>query len=328
MEDFNINSTSEDKSYNVSNHNYNSDTKVTKDYTDWAKTDLTIDVLTCIIICIGIPLALVAIRGVFSLVRNNHVTPIYVINLLISDLIQLCCMIVQVVKPKDRTTRTIFGCIYYFGQLASVGFMLCIALERFRCSSKTTYVCVVLQVFGHRVAAVVPLQTNHQDLCSGLRRGLGPSSYLSPLFFSRFFFGVHKKIFIIIFAVFILLPVPLFIYFLIGTLKALSAASRVPLDEKQRIVAILVLVIFLYTLLFLPSVIWCFTEEAIDNTLSYVSYTLLKFSPLADLFLYVFMRKGAVDKLLACRMDRNNISRSTARMITHKQLLNMGREGR
>ena len=63
-------------------------------------------------------------------VKNDHVAPIYVINLLISDVIQLCCMIVDVVPLKDRRIYYIGFYMYYFAMIASVGFMVCIALER------------------------------------------------------------------------------------------------------------------------------------------------------------------------------------------------------
>lgn len=63
-------------------------------------------------------------------VRNDQVGPIYVINLLISDLIQLCCMIVWVTKINARPLYNITYFIYVFGLLTSVGFMVCVALER------------------------------------------------------------------------------------------------------------------------------------------------------------------------------------------------------
>ena len=120
----------------------------------------------------------------------------------------------------------------------------------------------------------------------------------------------------IVSALFFLLPLPLFIFFLGGTIRALSA-SRVPSDEKRRIVGILVLVLLIYMLLFMPSVIWYATYY---QTLSTLSLTFLRLSPLADLLLYVFMRKGTIDKFLAsvccCRMDSNDSSRVDSNDIT------------
>ena len=124
----------------------------------------------------------------------------------------------------------------------------------------------------------------------------------------------------IIFGIFFVLPLPLLIFFLGGTIRALSA-SRVPTDEKRRIVGILVLVLLIYTLLFLPTIILVMAEdETLDTwTLSNLSAMFVRLSPLADLLLYVFMRKGIIDKLLAavccCRMDSNDSSRANSNDI-------------
>ncbi|XP_039666004.1 mas-related G-protein coupled receptor member X4-like [Perca fluviatilis] len=116
--------------------------------------------------------------------------------------------------------------------------------------------------------------------------------------------------------VFFFLPLPLLIFFLVGTLKALSAIISVPADEKRRIVGTLVLVLLIYTLLFLPyTILTVLNRLKIDNshieTLWGLSIGFLRLSPLADLVLYIFMKKGAVDKLLAsvccCRMESNDV---------------------
>ncbi|XP_051285378.1 G-protein coupled receptor 4-like [Dicentrarchus labrax] len=252
--------------------------------------------VTHIIICIGLPLTLMAIYALYSQVRNDHVAPIHVINLLISDLIQLCCMIVWVASPKDQKISKIVEVFYLSGLGASVCFMVCVALERylvvafplwyrFRRTIKTSVVvCVVVWT--------VPLVL-----------------LLSAIFWD------DVKVICAIFSVFLLLPFPLLIFFLGGTLKALSA-SRVPSDEKQRIVGVLVLVLLIYTLLFMPVIIGLVAEGARSNvTFRNLSVIFVRLSPLADLVLYVFMRKGTIDKLLAsvccCRMNSNDISSSS-----------------
>uniref|UniRef100_A0A3Q1IWP9 G-protein coupled receptors family 1 profile domain-containing protein n=1 Tax=Anabas testudineus TaxID=64144 RepID=A0A3Q1IWP9_ANATE len=243
-------------------------------------------VVTWIIISVGIPLTLVAIFAVHSLLRKNHVAPIYVINLLISDLIQLCCMIIR----ETGTAWFINRCIYFFGLMASVGFMVCIALERYlviawplwyrhrRTIKISVVVCVVVWAF---------------------------SLVCFPLFYFK------KESTQTVFGVFFLLPFPLLIFFLVGTIKALSAAISVRAEEKRRIVGLLVLVLLIYTLLFLPGIIWFLADKnARSRDLGFVSFTFFKLSPLADLFLYIFLRKGAVNKFLSClcccRKDRTS----------------------
>ncbi|KAL7383613.1 hypothetical protein ABVT39_014429 [Epinephelus coioides] len=252
------------------------------------------NVVTIIIICIGLPLTLVAIYADRSLVKDDHVVPIYVINLLITDLIQLCCMIAWVL-PEDwiLSGGFIFLLIYSYCLLVSIGFMVCIALERYLVIAcplwyhfrRTIKVSVLVCVVVWALPAVI------YCLLLIIRKSIPFTGIL------------------------LLFPLPLFIFFLGGTLKALSASISVHSDEKRRIVGMLVLVLLIYTLLFLPTIILFLAQgSSVINKrkLSDLSLTFVQLSPLADLFLYIFMRKGTIDKLLAsvccCRMDSDDIS--------------------
>ncbi|KAG8000305.1 G-protein coupled receptor 4 [Nibea albiflora] len=292
MEDLHMNNTSQNYSFNYSNiYDYDYDSNNT-----YNENAVFVErVVTYIIIGVGLPLILVGIYALYCQVRNSQVAPIYVINLLISDIIQLCCLTVRVKVPVDWNIQIQF-IIYTYSLLTSVGFMVCIALERylvvawplwyrFRRTIKTSVVvCVVVWIFPF-------------------------------VYFLTFIFWVQTKVFLTVAAIYPLLALPLLIFFLGGTLKALSA-STVPSDEKRRIVGVLVLVLLIYTLLFMPSVIMLLSVESRKNFIfNLLSVIFLRSSPLADLFLYVFMRKGVIDKLLAsvccCRMDSNDISRSS-----------------
>ncbi|XP_030298762.1 G-protein coupled receptor 4-like [Sparus aurata] len=252
------------------------------------------NVVMWIIISVGLPLTLVAIYALYSMVRGNHVAPIYVINLLISDLIQFCSMIVEMAVPEDR--RTIGHIFYLLSLFASIGFMVCIALERY-----LGIACPLWYRFRRTIKITVVVSVAVWVLSL---------AFILPLFLGRSY--MLEKI---IFGVFLLLPLPLLIFFLGGTIRALSA-SRVPSDEKRRIVGILVLVLLIYTLLFLPTIILVVAKEDTLDTwsLSNLSVMFVRLSPLADLLLYVFMKKGIIDKLLAsvccCRMDSNDSSRT------------------
>ncbi|XP_076599553.1 mas-related G-protein coupled receptor member B5-like [Chaetodon auriga] len=298
MEDFYDNGTLLNSSFADSNNTYDEYDfhRMMSEYMYFAKVGFIAHVVTRVIICIGLPLTLVAIYAVYSLVRNDHVAPIYVINLLISDVIQLCALIFVEARI-DWETLHIAYFIHNYGVAASVCFMVCIAVERYlvvscplwyrykRSIRTSVVVCVLVWAF--------------------------------PLVWLLIFqFWVNFKVINVLISVFLLLPLPVFIFSLGGTLKALSA-SRVPSDEKRRIVAILVLVLLIYTLLFMPRII-CFLadRDGYFDPFDILSFLFVKFSPLADLVLYVFMRAGIIDKLLAavccCRMDSNDANISTA----------------
>ncbi|XP_071776442.2 G-protein coupled receptor 4-like [Centroberyx gerrardi] len=230
-----------------------------------------------IVISIGLPLTLLAICTLVSLVRDGHAAPIYVINLLVSDLIQFCCM------AWEYTSFDLSSSIYDTGVVASLGFMVCIAMERY---------LVIAYPLWYRF---------RRNIKASVVISIVVWAFSVILLFFTYLFGFVEQC--ILFSIVFLLPFPLLIFFLAGTLKALSASISVPPEEKRRIVGALVLVLLNYTLLFLPMITWFLmaaTSSTGPNFHPILCIIVLQFKPLVDLVLYVFMRKGAVDKLLAC----------------------------
>ncbi|XP_030296647.1 ovarian cancer G-protein coupled receptor 1-like [Sparus aurata] len=288
MEDFYRN-TSLNESFNNSN--------VTSSYSE---VFFIRDVLAYIIVSIGLPLILVVIYALYLLVRNDHVAPIYVINLLITDLIQLCYMIVWLTRDKNLLVTVIFIGIYDHCIGASVCFMVCVAMERYlviahplwyrfrRTIKSSVVICVVVWVLPVVIVLFLWFQ------------------YPIPFLFPS------------VIPYFLLLPFPLLIFFLFGTVRALCTSISVPSDEKRRIVGTLVLVLLIYTLLFLPIIISVLIVGS-DSILSRALLPVL-LSPLADLLLYVFIKKGTIDKFLVsvccCRKDSNDIRRAGSNDIS------------
>uniref|UniRef100_A0A3P9MVQ6 G-protein coupled receptors family 1 profile domain-containing protein n=2 Tax=Poecilia reticulata TaxID=8081 RepID=A0A3P9MVQ6_POERE len=96
-----------------------------------------------------------------------------------------------------------------------------------------------------------------------------------------------------------LLPLPLFIFCLVGTIKALSGARSVSAEEKRRIVSILVVVLLTYILLFIPNMMYFLLEKPFENFPVFTVVTIpIYLSPLADSVMCVFLRKSAVDRVL------------------------------
>ncbi|KAM3606733.1 uncharacterized protein V6R79_022291 [Siganus canaliculatus] len=275
---------------------YGNDSNTTEGFSDSSNSLSVLNITTCVIISVALPLTLAAIFSVYSLIRNDHTAPIYVINLLVSDVIQLCCLIVFLVRPEEYEQRGVTFFIYNFGLIVSIFFMMCISLERylvvacplwyrFRQTIRiSVLVCVVVWVFP-------------------------------PTCILIFYFLIKRKVAEMLFALFLVLPLPLFIFSLVGTLRVLSA-SRIPSDEQKRIVGILVLVLLIYMLLFLPGIIM-FLAKGEQNVLSLV---LIRTSPLADSALYVFMKRGTVDKLLSCNNALINTLQLTSVLRGHPGL--------
>ncbi|XP_034722440.1 mas-related G-protein coupled receptor member A7-like [Etheostoma cragini] len=267
-------------------------------YLDYTEAGLITNVATCIIICFSLPLIFIAIYSLYSVVRSDHIAPIYVINLLTSDLIQLCCMICEVARPKSRMIFIINKCIYNYSLMTSVVFMVCIALER--------YLLIVFPLWYHCRRTI----RSTVGICAVA--WVLPSLYLFTLFF-----GGNFNVPQIIAFVFLLLPLPLLMFFCCATLKALSASVSILPDEKQQIVGTLVVVLQIYMLLFLPNVILILVarstnDHSLVTTLVYLSSVFLKLNPLADLVLYIFTKKGFLDNILAsvrfCRVEDKKLS--------------------
>ncbi|KAM3606867.1 uncharacterized protein V6R79_024789 [Siganus canaliculatus] len=253
-------------------------------------------VVTYIVVSSGVPLCAVAVYVLYSLVRHGGAPAlVYVFNILISDIVQICSLIV-IISPLPRLgiLYLVFSTIHSFCVVARVTFMVCIALERYLLVSRPLCFCF-------------KRPTRTSVAVSVLVWMLGPVIYVGAIFAFAFVSSPVLGLIIIVFLVF--LPVLLFIFCLAATLGALSAC-RLPTDEKRRIVAVLVLVLLIYILLFLPVffTLLKYTGVFFIN----LAAILVKLNPLADLVLCVFMRKGAVDKLLAsvccCKMNGGDSS--------------------
>ncbi|XP_034537305.1 G-protein coupled receptor 4-like [Notolabrus celidotus] len=234
-------------------------------------------VVTCIIISIGLPLVLVTIYALLSLVRQGQVAPIYVINLFISDIIQLCCMIVFVSKDETLMAVNVYSC----GVLSSVGFMVCISLERY---------LVIVHPLWYRFKRTIKISV---AVCAVV--------WAFPVCFLIVFPWVTYTVTIIVLPIILIIPFPLFIFFLVRTLRALSSSVSVRSDEKRRIVGTLVVVLLIYTLLFLPTIIRFLLQATGFDSLMfhYTSGIIVRLSPLADMLLYIFIRKQTMGNCLA-----------------------------
>ncbi|KAL0983830.1 hypothetical protein UPYG_G00133320 [Umbra pygmaea] len=225
---------------------------------------------------IGLPLILIAIYAMYFLIRADHMAPVYVINLLLADLIQICIRPIVLLE----TWGLVGPLIEFFGISASVGFMVSIALERY-------------------LVIAFPLWYRFRR---NIKYSLIQSSCIWAFPFIQimlFYVTPSIEASLILYSSMLLVPFPMLIFFLVGTLKALSVSISVPAVEQRRIIGTLALVLGNYTLLFLPLIIQYLISGVTGQLDTNIGSILESFSPLVDPLLYVFMRKGAKDTLLA-----------------------------
>ncbi|XP_039477983.1 uncharacterized protein LOC120443403 [Oreochromis aureus] len=226
-----------------------------------------LEVMMWIHMCVCLPLTVLIIYYVCCVMQRSQVPVIYYTNLLLSNLIQMCIMIVWII----RVESTMGVIIHHLCVMAGLYFKVCIALERcffitlplldcLRETRSSVLLCVLVWAF-----CIVSL----------------------PLALV-----LHQFIHLIIYAA---LPGALFIFCLARTFRALHAATSVPTQDKRRSLGILILLFFKYCVLIVPVII--FPHEHIRF---YINWILFLLCPFVDLVLCLFMRQGRIDRLLAC----------------------------
>ncbi|XP_036439723.1 oxoeicosanoid receptor 1 [Colossoma macropomum] len=260
---------------------------------------------------VELPTVLLASYALFRLVRAGHVAPVYVINLLASDLIQIANSMLSVTTFYDERSP-VPAVIFYFGLAASVGFMLCIALERYllvvwplwyRCRRTIRHSLLASGGVWVSVGVFLILQSQFaHDQVTFFKSPKTGSSQVAVAPCGSFCWPQ---------AVLLLLPVPLLLGFLMGTWRVLRRSTSVSASERNKILGVLLLVLGNYTLLFLPSIVVLLyynsqprgrfpaSSERIDYAtavlMDAVALALLYVSPLVDTLLYIFLRQHNED---------------------------------
>ncbi|MBN3299323.1 LPAR4 protein, partial [Amia calva] len=225
------------------------------------------------------------------------VVPIYIINLLISDLLQIIVRPVFIFfnfNPEFRyvdltgNAMAVGSQITFLGCLcASVWFMVCIALERY---------LVVAHPLWYRFRRTV----RHTVVIS-VGVWVMTLIFIAICILSLKWY-VFMNALMLLFLILLLLPFPLLVFFFVGTWRAITGATSVRDAEKRRILGTLALVLGSYTVLFLPYciVFICkFYKYFIPNTRIpyFVTEQMIKLNALVDPVLYILLRPDVRDTL-------------------------------
>uniref|UniRef100_A0A673LT39 G-protein coupled receptors family 1 profile domain-containing protein n=1 Tax=Sinocyclocheilus rhinocerous TaxID=307959 RepID=A0A673LT39_9TELE len=251
-----------------------------------------------------------AFYGLCCLIRPNHTVPVFVINLFITDVIQICFRPIL----SFCTFSVIIAFIYYIYSLSiivNVGFMVCISVERYimikyavwyrlhNTSKNLALICLLVWAIPCGIIVI--------DVIIALQGKIAHAFFIS---------------------VFVLLmPYPLVVFSFVGSWKALSHSVTITPNEQKRILGILALVLFNYTVLFMPaivqSIIMMLSFEQglrLHGYLLSVSGILVYLNPLADSLLYVFLRRDAngMFRCLCCEKLHENQTENSSNSLSRR----------
>lgn len=227
------------------------------------------------------------VYGLYSLIKTHHGAPVYTINLFITDLIQTSVKMIQISANLPSLKRgdcnngimyTITRVIYMISVLINICFMVCISAERYTMiahpvwdrNNRTTRTSVLVSV---TIWIVFPVLT-----------------IISYFVLNHYFYVCALGI--------LLLPLPLLMFFFVGTWRAFSRNRAIRPSEQRRVMGILALVLCIYTLLYLPTIIYWFhhafprlNDMSSWIHLGYAGSILIALNPLADFLFYLLLRR-------------------------------------
>ncbi|XP_063048125.1 psychosine receptor-like [Engraulis encrasicolus] len=207
--------------------------------TDMNDLKFFISIHSWVILPIALPVVCLAICGLLSLIKSDHVMPVYVINLLISDVLQMFGRPIYLSMTPSGVVYELIAFLYCSGLHASIFFMLCIAGERY---------AMIVHPLWYRFHRTI----KKSILCSIT---VWMVTFISLVF--------------VIWCVLCLLPYPFALFFFVETWRALSKSISISPREQRRIMGMLALVLIIYTAFFLPHIVvtllmcscpWMFTD--------------------------------------------------------------------
>ncbi|XDV26399.1 hypothetical protein PO909_030129, partial [Leuciscus waleckii] len=224
-----------------------------------------------IISAIEIPIMILTLFALCALIKSNRSTPVFVIHLILSDLIQIICRLTHTITESEDVYNA-----YYYSLIVGVYFMACVAFERYLLVSHPIWyrshhslkVCCVVSVI----------------------------IWFVPLIFAVISFTDVNSLWLSV-SIACLIPYPIIILCFVGTCRGLSRAISLTSLKRKNILGSLFLVLLTYTFLILPFIILTFIYTSGYDSYSPLFYIIWRCSeylvflnPLADCVLYMFLR--------------------------------------
>ncbi|XP_041109821.1 G-protein coupled receptor 4-like [Polyodon spathula] len=284
---------------------------------DLSSDGMFLPVLYGFVFCIGLPLSCLGIYGLYWLVKNENILPIFIMNLLLSDILQISMLPLwidyysQGHKWRFGKTSCIFtGTLFYVSMFASIGFLCCIALERYLAVSHpmwfqnskrlkyTAMLCVGLWITFTFPALVYLNFTKDYS-----------NSYLC---FEDDYPDKRLAMFNLITTAMTFIPALLLLVVLYtATRRSITKAVSIPDNEKKRINLLLALVLLIFILVFGPYHIICYVKNVLvifqedvchfeSKIFIYLQIAkgLLSLNSLLDSILYIFVCKNVRKEML------------------------------
>ncbi|XP_058622596.1 mas-related G-protein coupled receptor member A5-like [Onychostoma macrolepis] len=237
---------------------------------------------------IEIPVMILTLIGLCFIIKSRPAASVFISNLILSDLIQVICMLIAVVETKTTTswTHTWIGA-YLYSLITGLYFMACVALERYLLISHPIW------------------YKYHQSL--KLSCFISVIVWFVPLIFAevnppRIYFNRPPM------CVACLIPYIIIILCFAGTRRGLSRSISLTALQRKLILGSLFLVLLTYTFLILPFVIVVFIVQFHNLKFAIRVYRcarlLVSVNPLADCVLYMFIRpdvRNMMKSVCCCR---------------------------
>lgn len=305
---------------------------------DLSQDAIYLPVIYSIFFIIGTPLNLMALFGLYRLIKSENVLPVYVINLLLSDLLQLFTVPLWIDYYRrghswrfGSTSCQLLGVSFYVSIYTGIAFMCIIALERYLAIAKPLRFQALRKLKFARwialsiwVVVAVPPSIILRKMQPNDNHTLCIEGYPSKEGFIIYRLITLSLSFII--------PLAFIVILHRKTLRSLSAIGTLGMEEKHRIRGLLILLMVIFILVLGPYHITgcvkyiglllhgdaCEWEKAV-----FVPYQLgrglLSLNSVLDPILYTFLRsdfRAAAGHYLPCL---RRMQESVCRTVSHQR---------